>query len=78
MEIRNIVDLIGGTNKLARSLGIKPQAVSQWIANDSVPLKRVPSLARLAKERGLPLRPEDIEAILTGMLLEPEDSRYLI
>ena len=60
MEIRNIVDLMGGTNKLARSLGIKPQAVSQWIANDSVPLKRVPSLARLAKERGLPLRPEDI------------------
>lgn len=62
MNVKQIVELMGGSCKLARSLGIKSQAISLWIKNNRIPLKRVPTLTRLAKEKGLPLKPEDLRA----------------
>ena len=37
-EIREIVQQAGGTNKVARAIGISPSAISQWIAAGRLPL----------------------------------------
>ena len=64
MNIKEIVTNLGGPTKIGLKLGIRPQAVSLWIIHDRIPTDRVPSLVRMARERGLDISPEDLRADL--------------
>jgi len=74
MNVRQIVELLGGTCKLARYIGIKSQAVSIWIRKNSIPLIRVPTLTKLSRQKGLPLRPEDIRPDVDWDALRDKES----
>lgn len=56
--VNAIMNLLGGPTAIGRRLGIRPQAVSLWIASERVPVARVPALVRMAREQGVELRPE--------------------
>lgn len=58
MDVRTIIDQLGGSYAVARLFGINGAAVSQWAAKGRIPAERVPSLERRARELGLPLRAE--------------------
>ncbi len=62
MKTKDIITLLGGTSKIGKAMGISSQAVSLWIRTDTIPLKRIPSLERLAKDKGLPIRAEDMRS----------------
>lgn len=47
------VDSLGSQGELARRLGIRRQAVQQWVAKGRIPLSRVPSVSQAT---GLPKR----------------------
>ena len=69
MKTKDIITLLGGTCKIARLLGVKSQAVSLWIRANSIPLKRIPSLEKIAKEKGLPIRAEDMRPDMDWQIL---------
>ena len=52
---RRAIKLAGGNNALARKLGIKPQAVSQW---KRVPVERVLEIEGLTEMTREQLRPD--------------------
>jgi DNA-binding transcriptional regulator YdaS (Cro superfamily) len=58
MQTHELINLLGGSTLVGRHLNIRPQAVSIWIAKKRIPAERVPSLVRLARERGISLGPE--------------------
>ena len=60
MKTKDVITLLGGTSKIGKAMGISSQAVSLWIRTNSIPLRRIPSLERLAKQKGLPIRAEDM------------------
>lgn len=62
MFAHQVIAILGGTTAVARQLGISSQAVSLWIRKDRIPAERVPSLERVARIQGLPLRAEDMRA----------------
>lgn len=62
MKTKDVITLLGGTTKIGKAMGISSQAVSLWIRTNSIPLKRIPALERLAKEKGLPIRAEDMRS----------------
>lgn len=56
--IDKVVRIMGGQSKLARALGITPQAVQQWVSDGRVSHKRVVDVSR---KTGVPcheLRPD--------------------
>ena len=61
MNVRQIVNLMGGAPKLAKNLGIKSESILSWVNSNRIPSRQIPTLTRLANERGLPLKPEDME-----------------
>lgn len=62
MDLKEIVTTLGGPTKIGTQLGIRPQAVSQWISQRRVPAERVPALLRIANARGVPITPEELRA----------------
>ena len=60
MTLHSIIVLLGGPTVIGRRLGIRPQAVSIWLANKRVPVARVPALVRMARERGVEIGPETL------------------
>ena len=60
MRVKELITLMGGPVKIAKALNIRSQAVSLWIRTNTIPLKRIPSLERYAKDRNLPIRAEDL------------------
>lgn len=60
MNTKELVLKLGGPTKVSQKIRIRPQAVSLWVAKNRVPLDRVPSILRLAKEAGLTITPADI------------------
>jgi len=42
--IKRAVQIAGGQSALARFIGVKPQAVQQWVASGRVPPVRVPRI----------------------------------
>jgi DNA-binding transcriptional regulator YdaS (Cro superfamily) len=45
--VLNAAKVLGGQVKLAKHLGVTPQAVSQWVSGRRVPLTRVLEIAKL-------------------------------
>lgn len=60
MNIKTILQALGGPAAVGRRLGVRSQAVSLWAIKGRVPADRVPALLRLARERGVPLAPEQL------------------
>ena len=60
--VKSFIDDLGGTVKVAGSLGIPVSTVSGWNLSNSIPRWRVSALADLANEEGVTfpdeLRPE--------------------
>lgn len=61
MRIKPIIHQLGGPAQVAAELGVNSQAVSHWIRDDAIPLARIPAILRLARKRGIPLRPEEVD-----------------
>ncbi|HET9701156.1 MAG TPA: Cro/CI family transcriptional regulator [Burkholderiales bacterium] len=46
-----MVEIVGGQSALAGALGVKPQAVQQWVMRNRVPPERVLAIEGLVKAR---------------------------
>lgn len=46
--VNDVVAWFGGQTETARAVGVSPQAVFQWIAEDSIPPKRAIQIERLS------------------------------
>jgi hypothetical protein len=57
MDTKNLISQLGGPSFVGRQLRIKPQAVSHWVVRGRVPADRIPSLIRMAKDKGLEVDP---------------------
>jgi DNA-binding transcriptional regulator YdaS (Cro superfamily) len=57
MNVKEIIQRLGGPTRVAMQLNIIPQAVSHWVREDKVPPARVPTVVRLGKEIGLEIKP---------------------
>ncbi len=44
MTVRNLIQKHGGIAAVARSTSIPPQTISNWMLNNSIPVKRWPAL----------------------------------
>lgn len=53
--LRLAIDAVGNADKLAKSLGISPQAISQWTR---IPMKRVFEIEQITGIRRHRLRPD--------------------
>jgi len=62
MNVKEIIQQLGGPTRVAMQLNIIPQAVSHWIRENKVPPARVPSIMRIVKEFGVKAKPEDLNA----------------
>lgn len=60
MKTAQIIKLLGGPAAVGSALGIRGQAVSQWVSKGYVPVGRVPGLVRMAKRLRLRLRAEQV------------------
>lgn len=62
MTVLDIIHGAGGVCSVARALGVRPQAVSNWAARNLVPPRRVPALARLTGLSLFEIRPDLFDA----------------
>jgi DNA-binding transcriptional regulator YdaS (Cro superfamily) len=60
--IERACDALGGQVKLAKALGVTPQAVSQWVAKGRVPPERCAEVERASGVGRHELRPDIFEA----------------
>lgn len=51
--VDEIIDALGGTNKVAEARGLTPSTVSSWKARRSIPAERWLDLAQLARDLGV-------------------------
>lgn len=70
-NITKIIQALGGSSIVGRTLGVAPQATSQW-ARRGVPLDRVLGLIRLGKERGVDITPQQLRPDLDWDALRKE------
>jgi hypothetical protein len=62
MDTQQLISQLGGPTVIGRQLQIRPQAVSHWVVRGRVPTNRIPTLIRMAKEKGLEVDPRSIRA----------------
>ena len=60
MNVKEIIQQLGGPTRVAMELNIIPQAVSHWIRENKVPPARVPSVIRIGKEIGFEIKASDL------------------
>ncbi len=60
MQVKELISALGGPAAVGRRVGVRSQAVSLWMANDQVPLERVPAVLRMAAERNVAVNAEDL------------------
>lgn len=60
MDVREIIQTLGGPAAIARRLEIRSQAVSLWARANRIPLNRVCALERMARELGVHVRAEQM------------------
>lgn len=60
MQVKEIIQALGGPASVARRLEVSSQAVSLWISSNRIPAERVPELERLARELDVPVRAEQM------------------
>lgn len=52
--IEKVLKVVGSQSELARLVGVKPQAVQQWVATGKVPPRRVIAVVRATGNRVTP------------------------
>ncbi len=57
-----LIKRLGGSVKVAKALGIKSQAISRWLATNCIPAERLPTLIRMAKEKGISVDPKELRS----------------
>ena len=62
MQIKDIIQALGGPAAVGRRLDVRSQAVSLWGTTGQIPLERVPALLRLADEVGVAVSATDLRA----------------
>jgi DNA-binding transcriptional regulator YdaS (Cro superfamily) len=60
VNVKDIIQSLGGPTAVGRRLDVRPQAVSLWVTNEQIPLERVPALLRMATELQMAISPEDL------------------
>lgn len=55
MTATQIIEQLGGTSFVAKSLDLTPSTVSSWKTSGNIPKWRIDSLKRLADEKGVSL-----------------------
>lgn len=69
MEVKAIIQLLGGPVSVARRVGVRSQAVSLWSMKNRIPAERVPELERIARELGVDVRAEQMRPDLDWSVL---------
>lgn len=59
-SLSTLIQTLGGPAYLARRLGIRSQAISQWIARGRIPAARVFAVAAIAQEQQMNVSPADL------------------
>lgn len=57
-----LIRRLGGGVKVGKALGIRSQAISHWMAKNCIPVERLPTLIRMAKEKGIPVDPKELRS----------------
>lgn len=55
MTTTQIIDALGGTSFVAKSLDLTPSTVSSWKTSGNIPKWRMDNIKRLADEKGVSL-----------------------
>ena len=58
MDATTLIDRLGGTMAVSALLGVKSPSVSEWKANDRIPLDKLIRLAPRAEAQGIATRQE--------------------
>lgn len=58
MNVKEIIDSLGKAPAVAEALNITPRRIYGWIEQGTVPFKWRPHIARLAREKDVPVSPE--------------------
>lgn len=69
MDSRQIIEMLGGPSVVGRRLGVKAQAVCQWVSKNRFPADKVPGLERMGRELKLPIRAENIRSDVDWAIL---------
>jgi DNA-binding transcriptional regulator YdaS (Cro superfamily) len=70
----DVVQILGGSSIVGRALGVRPQAVSQWMHRQGrgIPIERVLDLIRLGKKQGVVITPQQVRPDLDWDALRKE------
>jgi hypothetical protein len=63
MRIKELIVGLGGNRAVSEAIGVRSQAISYWIAGDSVPREHHLTLWRMALAAGLAWEPPGADAI---------------
>lgn len=72
MEIRDLIDGLGGGAQLAKRMGVLPSAISNWIAAGEIPAARHLQMWRLAVEAGIEWTPPGAEGL--RLIAQPDEA----
>jgi hypothetical protein len=61
--VRGLIDSLGGANSVAKALGMRIAAVSNWAMRDDIPHRHRFSVLRLALTKGVPWTPPGFEGV---------------
>jgi len=73
-NLMDVVQILGGSSIVGRALGVRPQAVSQWMHRQGrgIPIERVLDLIRLGKTQGVVITPQQVRPDLDWDALRKE------
>lgn len=71
MDVRTLCERLGGQKAVAERLGLRPQAVNNWCARDSVPADHHVSLWQMALDAGLDWTPPGAEGLRDRLCPRP-------
>jgi hypothetical protein len=61
MTVSDLIRQLGGGGAVADEVGVTPSAISHWIADGAVPVRRVGSVLRMARRLGVKWVPCGLE-----------------
>ena len=73
-NLMGVIQTLGGSAYVGRSLGVRPQAVSHWMHRQGkgIPIERVLDLIRLGKKLGVVITPQQVRPDLDWDALRKE------
>jgi hypothetical protein len=73
-NLMDVIQTLGGSTYVGKALGVRPQAVSQWMHRQGkgIPVERVLDLIRLGKKLGVVITPQQVRPDLDWDALRKE------